>query len=62
MKYRMTWFRELRWLIASYLIGWALELVAPEATPALLDGFKKIAGNFFNDPRYDTVPVRRTFT
>lgn len=27
---RMTWWRELKWLLASHLLGWSLRLISEE--------------------------------
>jgi|HubBroStandDraft_3_1064219.scaffolds.fasta_scaffold08076_2 hypothetical protein len=59
-QYRMTFHRELRWLIASYLVGWALKLVIKEAGGETLHGFQILAQNFHNDPHFDTVKMRRS--
>ena len=56
---RMTWFREAKWLIAGYLIGWALDLMHKEMSLDSLRAAAAFMENLHNDPAYDVVPMRR---
>lgn len=46
-------------MIASYLVWWALNLIAREASAQTIKAFQNVAENFMNDPHYDTVRMRR---
>jgi len=57
-QYRMSWWRELKWLIAMKLIYWALVLMHNELSSEGLEAFAALGDVVDNDPRFNTVPMR----
>lgn len=55
---RMTWWRELKWLLASHLLGWSLRLISEEMSDETALNFRALFGNMKNDPKFDTVLMR----
>ena len=57
---RMPFFAELRWLIATKLIGWAIDLVAREASTETLTEFQKLLRSLTPMGEFETVRKQRT--
>lgn len=60
MKKRMSWRREVRWLLAAKLILWATKLMAEEMSAETARALATLGQNMKNDPRFDTVPMKPT--
>ena len=57
-KFRMVWWREVKWLFAAYLLSVVLRLIEREATTETLVAFYRLGSQLRNDPKYDTVRLR----
>lgn len=55
---RMTWHKELRWLLAAKMIAWSLALVEREANGETLEAYADLCEKFANDGEHDTVQMR----
>ena len=58
---RMVWWKELKWLLASKMIYWALVLMENELSSEGLQAFETLGEVLMkNDPRFDTIPMQRS--
>jgi hypothetical protein len=55
---RMKFGAELRWAIATSLIGWAIKLVEPEMSDKLLGQAVDFVAAWEPDQSHETVPMR----
>jgi len=55
---RMSVWKELKWLLASYLWFWSFRLTENEATPEMIEAYEALAKNFRNRAEHDTVRMR----
>ncbi len=60
---RMTLFKELRWLLATFLLNWAFRLTQREASREVLVAFRTLIARFRNDKRVEVnPPITRVLT
>ena len=57
-EYRMSLWREAKWLLAAKMIGWALYLTKNEIGVDGLRAFSALGIAIKNDPRYDVIKMR----
>lgn len=57
---RMPWWRELKWMIAGYVLGWLLRLIQEEMTNDTALKFAIFAASLAsgNDPKFNTVKMQ----
>lgn len=58
MKMRMVWWREAKWLLASYVLDFFLWLTEREASAKMIGSIYELCKDFESDPKFQTVPMR----
>lgn len=55
---RMTWWRELKWLLAAKMIFWSVKLMAAEMSAETAHAFAELGDRIKNDPSMNTVKMQ----
>jgi hypothetical protein len=59
MRRRMTYWRELKWMIASYVFDLLIFLTKKEQSPEMCLAIYELSKVFNNDSRFNRVSMRR---